>query len=212
MTHTTYAVTDLRGGRPGTPEGVHRIYDLGADIYVRWSGLAPFGRGYGGHPYGASAYGGVPDPAFRGYRVEVRLALHADGAAPWKLVRRDYVREPWYVYRETDNRADTRVMGGQFQSKVRFDVFPWTTRGTGTGATYVTPGGGVTPGCKLDIGLACLNDVSLTGVVDGDTLVFNSGTGMFEPGAGGGGGGGLTVDLGFEEDTVSTTIDLGFES
>lgn len=209
MTHTTYAVADVRGGRPSAPEGVHRIYDAGQDIYIRWRGLVPFGRGWGDQPWGASAYGGVPDPAFRGYRVEVRLARKGDGAAPWRLVRTTYVRQAWFVYRETDNRMDAKTFGGTFQSRVKFDVFPWTTRGTGTGAAYTTPGSGVAPGCKFDMGVACLNDVDLTGLADGDALVWDAGAGKFVPGASGGGGGTLDLDEG-DSDTVYGvgTLDL----
>ena len=68
---------------------------------------------------------------------------------------------------------------------------------TNTGAAAVAS----TPGASA---LADLTDVDLTGLADGDTLVWNSGTGMWEPGAG---GGGLT-DL--YDQTLNNLADVGF--
>lgn len=54
--------------------------------------------------------------------------------------------------------------------------------------------------------LADLTDVDLTGLSDGDTLVWNSATSMWEPGAGGGGGG--LSDL--YDQTLNNLADVGF--
>lgn len=49
------------------------------------------------------------------------------------------------------------------------------------------------PFAPLALGsLGDLGDVDLTGLTDGDTLVWDAGTSTWIPGAGGGGGGGLT--------------------
>ena len=53
--------------------------------------------------------------------------------------------------------------------------------------------------------------VDLTGIVDGDALLWDSGSGLFVPGAPGGGGGGSlsdadTADVNTNESTTSTTF------
>lgn len=54
--------------------------------------------------------------------------------------------------------------------------------------------------------LADLTDVDLTGLADGDVLVWNSGTSKWEPGAGGGGGG--SSDL--YDQTLNNLADVSF--
>lgn len=71
---------------------------------------------------------------------------------------------------------------------------------------------------RLDAGIGDLTDVDLTGIANGDTLVWDESKQLFVPGAGGGGGGGGTKvmysylyrDTSFTPSSASTSIPIPF--
>ncbi len=74
-----------------------------------------------------------------------------------------------------------------------------TTNAPTTGQTIVWDGAKFVPGTAAS-NIGDLNDVTTTGVTDGQVLIFNSATSTFQPGTisgGGGGGGGLFALLDF---------------